>query len=313
MTSRVARIAGAVSILGAMVVSPLFRGTTRAAPKFGEWSPPINLGSVVNTEFGEFAAHLSKDGLSLYFASTRPASYGSLGGEDLYVSQRADSSAPWGAPVNLGAVINTPSNDRSPALSRDGHFLFFASDRPGGSGALDIWVAWRANSHDDFAWETPSNLGTRVNSASTDAGPAFFENDDGGAPQLFLASNRPGGSGGLDIYVSALVAGVFEEPAPVTPVNTAQLDLTPALRHDGLELVIASSRPGGAGAQDLWASSRDSVNDGWSTPVNLGASVNTTSSENFPALSADRQSLFFNSDRTGGSGGSDLYVTTRSR
>jgi hypothetical protein len=313
MTSRAARAAGAVSILlGLAVASPLLRHDAAAA-KFGDWSVPVNLGSVVNTEYGEVAAHVSKDGLSLYFASNRPASYGSFGGEDLWVSQRASQDAAWGTPVNLGAVVNTASIDRSPALSRDGHYLFFASDRTGGLGGLDVWVAWRANTRDDFGWEAPVNLGAPVNSASTDAGPNFFENDDAGVPLLFMATNRPGGPGGLDVYVSALAGGQFGPPALIPELNTPQLDLTPGVRHDGLEIVIASSRPGGAGSQDLWVATRASVSEPWSVPVNLGVPINSSAPENFPTLSADRRALFFDSARVGGFGGSDLYVSTRER
>jgi hypothetical protein len=305
-------ITGVLAIGLLSTVSP-YRHVGVAAPPFGAWSAPVNLGADVNTEFAEFAPQTSKDGLSLYFASTRPATYGSLGGEDLWVSQRASIDEPWGLPINVGQIINTAANERSPALSRDGHYLFFASDRPGGVGALDLWVSWRVNPHDDFGWESPVNLGAAVNTVATDAGPAFFENDDAGIPQLFLASNRAGGPGGLDVYVSALVDGVFQPPTSIPELNTEQADLTPGIRFDGLEIVIASNRPGGVGMQDLWVAVRGSVDAAWSAPVNLGTTVNSTASENFPSISADRRSLFFNSSRPGGFGESDLYVSTRDR
>jgi hypothetical protein len=302
------------ALLVAVLIAFSFSGRDgTAAPKFDEWSAPVNVGPVVNTGFGEFAPHLSKDMESLYFTSTRPAAFGSFGGEDLWVSRRDSVGTGWNAPLNLGPSINTSANERSPALSRDGHYLFFASDRPGGFGALDLWVSWRRHTHDDFGWEAPVNLGDLVNSATTDAGPSFFQNDEGGIPQLFLASNRPGGPGGLDIYVSAFANGSFQPPAPVQPLNTPQLDLTPTVRHDGLEIVIASARPNGVGSQDLWAAIRDTVFEPWSAPVNLGPTVNSTSSENFPSISADRQTLLFNSDRPGGLGSNDLYISTRGR
>jgi Tol biopolymer transport system component len=314
MTGRRLRLEGVLLLaFGVLIAFPFEHRDGVAAPKFGAWSAPINIGSADNTEFAEFAAHISKDGQSLYFASTRPAAYGSFGGEDLWVSQRASTSAPWGLPMNLGQVINTAANERSPTLSRDGHYLFFAADRPGGFGALDIWVSWRPNSHDDFGWEAPTNLGASVNTASTDAGPSFFENDDVGMPQLYIASNRPGGPGGLDIYVTTLAAGLFQPPTAVPGLNTAQTDLTPAIRFDGLEIVVASNRPGGVGSQDLWASTRPTIDDAWSLPVNLGPTVNSTATDNFPSLSGDRQSLFFNSDRGGGFGASDIYVSSRER
>jgi len=88
------------------------------------------------------------------------------------------------------------------ALSPDGHLLFFQSDRPGGLGLVDIWVSRRCRRNDDFGWQPAVNLGAGVNSAAGDNAPGYFENDDGGSPQLLFASNRPSGLGGLDIYVS---------------------------------------------------------------------------------------------------------------
>jgi Tol biopolymer transport system component len=293
-----------------LVAFPFEHRAGSAAPKFGDWSAPVNLGAAINTEFTEIAPHASKDGLSLYFASNRPASYGSFGGEDIWISQRSSTDAAWGLPMNLGQVINTASTDRSPALSRDGHYLFFASDRPGGVGGLDLWVSWRPNSHDDFGWEAPVNLGAAINTTGTDAGPSFFENDDAGVPHLYIASNRPGGLGALDIYVSELAGGVFQAPMLVQGINTASNDLTPSTRFDGLEIIFASNRSGSAGGLDLWAAVRDTVAGPWSAPVNL-STVNSVSSESFPSIAADRRSLFFDSARAGGFGGSDLYVSTR--
>jgi len=282
-----------------------------AAPRYSDWSPPTNLGPGVNSVAADFAPHLSKNGLSLYFASNRP---GGLGGEDLWVSQRANSDDPWGAPVNLGSIINTEANERSPALSRDGRLLFFATTRTGGSGGFDIWVSWRHDTHDDFGWQPPVNLGAHFNSAATDAGPAYFENDDGGIPLLFLASNRAGGAGGLDIYVSELTgSGSFSPPVLVNELSGAVNDLTPSVRLDGLELIIASNRAASIGAQDLWVSTRNAVGEPWPTPVNLGLEINSSSNDNFPSLSSDRKTLFFTSDRPGGSGGSDIYFSTRSK
>ena len=308
MNRRCAPPAGVLLVLaGSLVTATLFHPTDVGAAKFGVWSAPVNLGAVVNTGYLELAPQTSKNGLSLYFASDRPESYGSFGGEDLWVSQRSSTGGPWALPMNLGQAINTEWTERSPAFSRDGHYLFFASDRPGGLGGLDIWVSWRANSHDDFGWEAPVNVAV-LNSASTDAGPTFFEGGDAGVPLLYMASNRPGGP--LDIYVSELLNGAFRPPMPVLELNTAQADLTPGVRHDGLEIVIATNRPGGAGGNDLWVATRPDVGAPWSTPVNLGVPINSGSGESFPIISADRRSLFFTSSREGGG---DLYVSTRTR
>lgn len=295
-------------------IAVLATSRVETAGRFGDWSAPANLGEAVNSVFEEFLPELSKNGRSLYFASNRP---GPNGGEDLWVSRRAGPGDPWGPARNLGAVVNGPFNERSPALSRDGHLLFFASNRPGGPGGFDIWVAWRAHTHDDFGWQAPVHLGA-VNSTAGDFGPSYFENDDLGIPTLFFASSRPG-VGGVDIYRSAMTAaGAFGPAALVAELSTPQNDFRPTIRFDGLEVIFDSNRPvpphvAGAGLRDLWVSTRSSPSDSWSAPQHLGTILNGPFNDSLAALSGDGSSLVFTSDRPEGFGGSDLYGSSRPR
>jgi len=127
---------------------------TAAAPRFSEWSTPVHLVALSSTA-GDIGPAISKDGRSLYFSSNRPDS---IGDQDIYVSQRASADDAWAPPVNIGAPVNSTSAESVPAFSRDGHWMFFNSDRPGslpgmgGMSNLDIWASWRADPHDDFAW-----------------------------------------------------------------------------------------------------------------------------------------------------------------
>ena len=102
-----------------MLVSA-FTASSRAQ-KYSDWSVPINLGPIVNSTAMDRAPAISKDGLSLYFASNRVV--GGFGGEDIYVSQRATRDDEWGPAMNLGPTINTADNEMVPAFSRDGHLL----------------------------------------------------------------------------------------------------------------------------------------------------------------------------------------------
>jgi Tol biopolymer transport system component len=192
--------------------------------------------------------------------------------------------------------------------------MFFTSDRAGGFGGEDIWVSWRPQTHDDFGWEAPINLGPNINTASIDAGPSYFENDDAGAPQLFWVSQRPGGLGSGDLYMSELqVDGSWGPATAISELNSSSNDFRPSIRHDGLEILFSSNRAGGVGVGDIWVATRDTVDAPWSTPVNLGAPVNTSAQDGQPSLSADRKTLIFQSNRAGGVGGSDLWMTTRSK
>jgi hypothetical protein len=293
-----------VAVLG----SSLF-GRASGEAKFSDWAEPTNLGCDVNSLSAEQGPAISKDGLSLYFGSMRPDGFG---GSDIWVSQRASMNDPWGPPMNLGANVNTLGVDNIPALSRDGHLLFFNSDRAGNSGGLDIWVSYREHVHDDFGWQPPVNLGVGVNSPGFEVGASYFENEEAGAPLLFfgrgLTLTDP------DIYVSELQPdGSFGDAVLVPELSSAQSDQRPAVRFDGLEMFLFSNRSGSIGSTDLWVSVRETVFDAWTAPANLGPVVNSASGEMQPYISANRQTLFFASNRPGGCGAFDLYMTTRTK
>jgi len=304
----------AVRMVGApicLVLVVLANSKPGAAPKFSDWAAPTNLGQAVNSPFNEMGPAISKDGLSLFFASDRPRPDGTSGGQDIWVTQRASVSAPWGAPAHLGDVVNTTFAENVPALSRDEHWMFFSSDRPGGAGSVDIWAAWRANRHDDFGWDSLVHLGSNVNSAAFDAGPAYLENEDAGVPLLFFTRNRPG-TADFDVRVSEQAPdGSFGPSTLVSELNSPFNEGRPTVRFDGLELFLHSNQLGGP--FDLWTSTRETVFGTWSTPVALGATVNSASADQHPYVAADRQTLFFASNRPDGFGAFDLYVTTRTK
>jgi hypothetical protein len=95
------------------------------------WSNSVNLGPPVNTSSDDRHTSLTFGDLRMYFVSNRP---GGCGGEDIWVTARESIGDPWQEPKNLGKAINTEFQERSPLLSLDGHWLYFASDRPCGCG-----------------------------------------------------------------------------------------------------------------------------------------------------------------------------------
>ena len=294
---------------GAIVLVWAFTASSRAQT-YSDWSAPINLGPTVNSTSMDRAPAISKDGLSLYFTSTRP---GGFGGEDIYVSQRETRDGEWGPPVNLGPMINTTANEMVPAFSRDGHLLFFASNRLGGFGGNDIWVSRREHAHDDFAWQPAENLGAGVNSTFADAGPSYFDNDEVGVPQLYFNSQRPGGPGINNLYVSEQTAdGSFGAAILVVELSNLGETTRPSIRHDGREIFFNSNRPGSINTSDLWVATRETVFDAWSAPINLGSTINSGPFDVHPYISSDRETLFFASNRLGG-GPTDLYMSTRTK
>ena len=293
--------------------------------RFSDWSDPATLGAPLNTAFAEQGPEISKDGLSLYFQCL--SCPGGYGGVDIWVSERASIDEPWGAPQNLGSVINTASNDAAPALSSDGHRLFFDSDRPNGIGGSDIYVAQRRHKHDNLGWEAAVNMGPAVNTTANEQGAEYLNGDEdeaaGGSEDdadetatLYFTSTRLGGAGNEDIYTIALHAdGTFGLPILAEGINTPSRESGPGIRRDGLELFFVSDRAGGFGGVDLWVATRGSTFDPWSTPVNMGQPINSDKNEGGPVLSFDATSLYFHSPRAGNVGGPffDVLVATREK
>jgi len=219
----------------------------------------------------------------------------------------------FGEPQNLGNVINTTSVDASNCTSADNLELYFGSNRPGGFGDMDIWVSTRQNINE--AWGSPSNIGSPVNSPYVEAYPSL--SSDGLTlyfSDLYSGTPRPGGLGGADIWMTTRTSHNSPWTTPVNleaPINSSTMDISPTVSGDGLILVFASSRAGTRGPYDLWMSTRATVQDSWSPPVNLGANVNSADGELECSLSADGLALFFASGRPGGFSTYDLWMTTR--
>ncbi len=295
---------------------------------YGPWGTPANLGPVVNSPYNDNHPAISKDGLSLYISSDRPGGFGML---DIWVSHRDSIGAPWGAPQHLGPNINSAGMDLAPTFTPDGHQMYFHSTGRGGCGDADLFVARRHDKRDDLHWEPAENLGCVVNSPFKDAGPTYFEDEAAGITTLYFTrqNNPPGSDEGWDVYASTRIGdeGAFGPPALVPELSSPYRDTRTAIRRDGLEIFISSGRPGddvvgrSAGSEDLWVSTRATTSDAWSPPLNLnlvnqqpgGPAVNSAAFDGAPALSFDGTTLYFFSERAGGFGKRDLYVTTRTR
>jgi WD40 repeat protein len=293
-----------------------------------QWSTPVNLGTPLNSAVADVSPVLSPDELSLYFASDR---VGGQGGRDVWVSHRVcadweDPECAWGEPANLGPLINSSALEACVELSDDGHLLFFCSDRAGGFGPADIYVSRRANPKDDRGWGPSVNVGPPVNTEFSEADNAHLGNAEGGPATLYFARADPAlGESGFDIYTARVTRrGNARGPvAPVAELNYPGFaDFGPTVRSDAREVILSSLRPGGIPRPpgtnpfqdaDLWTSTRRSVHDPWSPPVNMGTPVNSNRADITPNFSRDGRTLLFASSRPGGVGGQDIWVTMRAR
>lgn len=166
------------------------------------------------------------------------------------------------------------------------------------------------NAHGEWLFEKPTNLGPVVNSAYNDGGPSI--SSDG--LSLFFASRRSPGSGNFDLWVTnrTTLSGPWGTPVNLgTTVNLSTDDRDPGVSSDGLSLFFGSWRSNGWGNADIWVTTRESQTSPWITPVNLGPVVNGSTNDLGPNISSDGLTLFFNSNRSSGQGGADIWFSTR--
>ncbi|MFL5483617.1 MAG: hypothetical protein ACJ8AK_15650 [Gemmatimonadaceae bacterium] len=276
------------------------------------WSEPVNMGPIINSTGGDVNSALSTDELSLYMTSNRA---GGLGATDIWVAHRDCIGCDWQVPVNLGEPFNSAGQDAGPRLSNDGHLLFFQSDRGRNAGISYIYLSRRDNPNDDFGWSTPVLLGPDVNTSDGNQQAAFYLQSAEDGPGNFYFNRSTLATPQPEIYTVAITRdGQTLGPAVLVPeLNVAASnDQHVTMRKDGREIFFSSDRAGGSGGFDLYTSTRRSVHEPWSTPVNLGPSMNTTSNDMQPSLSADGRTLIFSSNRLGGYGANDLWISTRS-
>ncbi len=155
------------------------------------WQAAAPLGPGVSSPFNDRHPTLQADMKTLYFSSDRPGGYGK---DDIWTAEFIEYSGLFSDAVNLGAAVNSADNERDPAVSGDGGVLYLSSDRAGGSGGFDLYVAGRVG-----GWRAPLNLGAAVNSPFDEVGPGIRIDDR----ILAFASDRPGGMGGFDLYEAA--------------------------------------------------------------------------------------------------------------
>ncbi len=206
------------------------------------WQPATNLGGNINSPYQEYEPYISSDGIKLYFSSYRP---GGMGGSDIWISEFTGGS--WQPAYNL-ASINTAFDETCPCVSNDNTRLYFASDRPGGQGQMDIWV-----SHDSGgSWQPSTNLGAIINTIDWEYSP-FITYDN---QALYFGSDRPGGFGGFDVWVSENIGGSWHSPINVgSNINTSVTEVCPIVSSNGMKLYFAAdSWGGGYGEFDIWFS-----------------------------------------------------------
>jgi serine/threonine protein kinase len=198
------------------------------------WKEPTKLNESINGSGDDASPFLSVDRLTLIFESDRP---GGQGMTDLWMSTRATVNDDWSEPVNLGPEVNSPNTEGLSTLSTDGLTLIFASDRDGGRGSADLWMSQRSAL--DAPWTAAVNVGDRINSPHRELAPIL--SSDGRV--LLFASDRPGGLGTVDVWMSERASAEKAWTVPInlgSPVNGKAWDYNTVLSADGTALLLGS-------------------------------------------------------------------------
>lgn len=267
-----------------------------------------NIGSPINTDEIEGVPVITADESMMIFTY---AGKKSMGGklneelktdengeyrEDVFMSVKTNDSL-WSAPSPV-ASLNTNGNDAAIAISTDGQKLFsFASNNDLG----DLFVSVLNGNE----WSRPEKLNKNINTEAWEGSCSMSA--DG--RKLYFASERKGGLGGRDIYVSEMVNGEWGPASNMgSKINTPYDEDAPFIHPDGITLFFSSEGHTSIGGYDImFAVQKDGE---WQEPKNMGIPLNTTEDDRYYVINAKGDKGFFSSDRggAGGKGKQDIYM-----
>ncbi|MCW3077444.1 MAG: hypothetical protein JWO32_2053 [Bacteroidetes bacterium] len=271
-----------------------------------------NIGGPINTEEDEYVPAITTDESIMIFTYRGKKSMGgklntdlqpdNVDGEyheDVYISRKkADST--WSEPQSL-VNLNTKGNDAAIALSPDGQmlFIFLSTDKNEG----DILVSKLTGNE----FSKPEPLNKNINTDSWEGSCSI----SGDGHFLYFASERPGGLGGRDIYISEQVNGDWGPAKNMGPtINTALDDDAPFIHPDGITLFYSSKGHQSIGGYDIMFSVKK--DNEWLPPKSMGLPLNTTEDDRYYVINSRGDKGYFSSDRagSGGKGKQDIYMVT---
>ena len=204
--------------------------------KKGEgWNVPEKISKNVNDQFHDAATYLTPSGKTIFL-------YYERGNGDIYQSDY--NGTEWSKPKSMGKEINTVSWETSGCLSPDGTKFYFASDRPGGYGNLDLYVSEKLSTG---VWGKAKNMGNKINSRGSEDAP--FMHPDG---ILYFGSDGHKGLGDFDIFKSEFVNGSWAKPTNIGyPINTPKFENYFFLSTDKKRAYFSAIRSEGIGGSDI--------------------------------------------------------------
>ena len=258
-----------------------------------------NIGRVINSSHHDYAPLLYPNDSTMIFTSNRAAPPSPdnpkppTNFEDIYISSRLTGQ--WSSPTHLSPDVNVEQHDAAASISHDGRFLFLYYEE----GYGDIYMSELV----DGKWQKPVALNENVNTMHWETSACMSK--DG--RKLYFSSNRPGGYGELDIWMSTRDGkGEWGKPVNLGPnVNTPGNEDSPFIHPDGVTLYFGSDAHPGVGSTDIFKSEfRDGM---WRKPINMGYPVNSADYDNYFVISENKKDGYFASVREDGMGETDIY------
>ncbi len=267
-----------------------------------------NLGSTINSEFDEHSPVFSADESTLIFTTKRKGNIDDKMTEDgqyfedIYIASKKDDSL-WNPPVSISANVNTSGHEASIGLSVDGQELFIYKDESNMVNEKDGNIYYSKLEGD--IWSKPVKLGPTINTKYNENHASISADGE----QLYFTSDRPGGYGGLDIYVSNKLPNGEWGPAKNlgTIVNSSDDEIGPFIHPDGVTLFFSSKSHMNMGGFDIFFTSKDE-NGEWTEPTNIGYPINTTVDDVFYMPTPDGMRAYYASQQAGGVGRNDIYL-----
>lgn len=260
-----------------------------------------NLGAIVNSKYTDHSPVLTADESMLFFTSRRPykdheLQFDEQCDENIYVSRKLETGT-WSAPEPLNDKINTVEHEATVSLSYDGTELYIYREDDNGTILVSHFK--------DDDWTEPEPLNGNINTKYRETGACL--STDG--QRLFFASDRPGGLGGYDIYMSQRQSdGTWGEAKNLgNAVNTSDDEEGPFILPDNSKIYFSSKGHRGLGGYDIFYC--DATDFGtWSRAVNAGFPINTAEDDVFLFITPTSERSYFASERKDGIGRSDIYV-----
>jgi outer membrane protein OmpA-like peptidoglycan-associated protein/tetratricopeptide (TPR) repeat protein len=257
---------------------------------------PVNLGDSINSPTSEYYPSFTIDDSILVF--TRRGE----GIREDFVESKLTPNGYSKAEI-INGDINLEASKGAINISQDGDWLLFAGNFAGkGFGDFDLYISYNTPT----GWSEPVNLGANINTEFWESSPSLSPDKNA----MYFSSNRPGGYGGKDLYVSYRVNGKWQPAVNMGPdINTAGDELAPFIHADNQTLYYTSDGLPGYGGTDIYVIHKTGDKQ-WSKPENLGYPINTIENEGSLFVGADGITAYYASDRADTKGYLDLYKFT---